>query len=130
MRPPQDYINEALSGLKDFQLDTVNYVMRQFFEAKKNKILIADEVGLGKTIVSRGVVAKMYEKHVSENGIKKPFTVIYICSNQAIAGQNLSKLNFLYGEDASGVIDYSTGDDRLTALAYEPLETKAHSISV
>lgn len=64
MRPPQDYINEALSGLKDFQLDTVNYVMRQFFEAKKNKILIADEVGLGKTIVSRGVVAKMHEKHV------------------------------------------------------------------
>ena len=125
MRPPQDYINEALSGLKDFQLDTVNYVMRQFFEAKKNKILIADEVGLGKTIVSRGVVAKMYEKYVSEKGIKKPFTVIYICSNQAIAGQNLSKLNFLYGEDASGVIDYSTGDDRLTALAYEPLETKS-----
>lgn len=125
MKQAQDYITQALSGLKDFQSETVYYVMRQFFEAGKNKILIADEVGLGKTIVSRGVVAKMYEKHFLEKGIKKPFTVIYICSNQAIAGQNISKLNFLYGEDAEGVVDDSTGDDRLTALAYEPIEIKS-----
>lgn len=125
MNPAQSHIDKALSGLKDFQLETVHYVMRQFFEAGKKKILIADEVGLGKTIVSRGVVAKMYEKHVAANGITKPFTVIYICSNQAIAGQNISKLNFLSGDDALGVVDYSTGDDRLTALAYEPQEIKS-----
>lgn len=119
MKDAQPYIDEALAGLKDFQLETVDYVMRQFFELEKNKLLIADEVGLGKTIVSRGVVAKMYRRHIEIHGTK-PFTVIYICSNQAIAKQNIGKLSFLYGEDAVGVVDNSTEDDRLTALAYEP----------
>jgi hypothetical protein len=31
----------------------------------------------------------------------------YICSNQAIAKQNIEKLNIFYGEDAAQVIDYS-----------------------
>lgn len=119
MKDAQPYIDQALSGLKDFQLETVDYVMRQFFEQGKNKLLIADEVGLGKTIVSRGVVAKMYRRHKELHGTKL-FTVIYICSNQAIARQNIGKLSFLYGDDAVGVVDNSTEDDRLTALAYEP----------
>ena len=48
-----EYIEKALAGLKDFQLETVNYTIKQFFENNKTKMLIADEVGLGKTIVSR-----------------------------------------------------------------------------
>lgn len=119
MKDAEAYIDEALAGLKDFQLETVDYVMRQFFEQDKTKLLIADEVGLGKTIVSRGVVAKMYCRHKKMHGTKQ-FTVIYICSNQAIARQNIGKLSFLYGDDAAGVVDSSTEDDRLTALAYEP----------
>lgn len=120
MKNVQTYIEEALFRLKDFQLDTVNHVMHQFFESDKYKILIADEVGLGKTIVSRGVVAKMYQRHIEKSGIKRAFSVIYICSNQAIARQNINKLNFLNGKAAEGVVDYNTNDDRLTALAYEP----------
>ena len=116
----KEYIEKALAGLKDFQLETVNYTIKQFFENNKTKMLIADEVGLGKTIVSRGIVAKMYEKHLQSSIKTKPFNVVYICSNQAIAKQNIEKLNIFYGEDASQVIDYSSTDDRITALAYEP----------
>jgi len=115
-----EYIEKALAGLKDFQLETVNYTIKQFFENDKTKMLIADEVGLGKTIVSRGIVAKMYEKHLQSSNKNKPFNVVYICSNQAIAKQNIEKLNIFYGEDGEQVIDYSSADDRITALAYEP----------
>lgn len=114
-----EYIEKALAGLKDFQLETVDYTIKQFFENNKNKMLIADEVGLGKTIVSRGIVAKMYEKHLQSSNENKPFNVVYICSNQAIAKQNIEKLNIFYGEDGEQVIDYSSADDRITALAYE-----------
>lgn len=116
----KEYIEKALSGLKDFQLETVDYTIKQFFENDKTKMLIADEVGLGKTIVSRGIIAKMYEKHLQSSNKNKPFNVVYICSNQAIAKQNIEKLNIFYGEDATQVIDYSSTDDRITALAYEP----------
>lgn len=120
----QKHIDHALAGLKDFQLATVEYVIHQFFTKKKTKILIADEVGLGKTIVSRGVVAKMFEMKLAKKGNNIGFNVIYICSNQAIAKQNIGKLNFLQGDDSKGVIDYSSNDDRLTSLSYEPLAEK------
>jgi hypothetical protein len=115
----QSHIDATWSKLKDFQKATVNYTIEQFFEHNRDKMLIADEVGLGKTIVSRGVVAKMFEEHHKERP-EKPFNVIYICSNQAIAKQNIDKLNFLQGDAARNVVDYSSSDDRITALAYEP----------
>ena len=116
----KEYIKKAIAGLKDFQLETVNYTIEQFFEHNKTKMLIADEVGLGKTIVSRGIVAKMYEKHILSKNKSKPFNIVYICSNQAIAKQNIEKLNIFYGENGEQVIDYSSSDDRISALAYEP----------
>ena len=119
MKNIQEHIDATWSKLKDFQKATVEYTIKQFFANGRDKMLIADEVGLGKTIVSRGIIAKMYEKHhgtISE----EPFNVIYICSNQAIAKQNIEKLNFLQGDAAKNIVDYSNNDDRITALAYEP----------
>jgi tRNA A37 threonylcarbamoyladenosine biosynthesis protein TsaE len=72
----KEYIEKALAGLKDFQLETVNYTIKQFFENNKTKMLIADEVGLGKTIVSRGIVAKMYEKHLLSKSKSKTFNMV------------------------------------------------------
>ena len=43
--------------------------------------------------------------------------MIYICSNQALARQNLKKLNFTGNKLA---VDYSHENDRLTGLAYVP----------
>lgn len=110
----EDKIQETINGLKDFQLKTVEYVYEQLYAKNRSKMLIADEVGLGKTIVAKGIIAKAFEKFQRENN-KEVFNVIYICSNLALARQNLKKLNFS-GNNAA--IDYSEEDDRITSLAY------------
>ena len=63
-------IVRAMAGLKDFQRETVEYVFKQMFENNRNNMLVADEVGLGKTIVAKGLIAKAFEKHM-ETGPNK-----------------------------------------------------------
>lgn len=49
----------VLAGLKDFQRATVDYVFERFYGPDPTKrFLVADEVGLGKTLVARGVMAR------------------------------------------------------------------------
>ena len=110
----KERIKETLDGLKDFQTKTVDYVFEQLYKNNRSKMLIADEVGLGKTIVAKGIIAKAFDQFTPTQ-IKKVFNVIYICSNQALARQNLKKLNFTGNPIA---IDYSEEDDRITGLAY------------
>ena len=89
---------KALGRLKNFQRQTVNYVVRRFYKDAHptRRFLVADEVGLGKTMVARGVIAGAIE-HLRDTGIR--IDVIYICSNQAIASQNINRLN-VFDEDA------------------------------
>jgi len=82
-------VTEIEKQLKTFQSASVDYVMEQFYKKHRNKVLIADEVGLGKTIIAKGVIAKSVDKERKE----KAFHVVYICSNQVLASQNISKLN-------------------------------------
>lgn len=81
---------QTLSGLKDFQRATVNRIY-ELFTKGNNRVLVADEVGLGKTLVARGTIARMARYH---NEVLKDdlFKVVYICSNQNIASQNINKL--------------------------------------
>lgn len=122
----KEQVANALGSLKDFQKATVDFVVKQITNGQK-KFLIADEVGLGKTIVAKGIIAKLYEEAYSP---RKDFRVIYICSNQALAKQNLSKLNFIKpqpddeGTYVDDIIEYNYNDDRLTSLAYEPTKEK------
>ena len=53
-------VDRVLAGLKDFQRDTVEYVFQRLYldEDKVSRFLIADEVGLGKTLIARGIIAK------------------------------------------------------------------------
>lgn len=81
----------ALAPLKDFQRRTVDYVFRRMYldEKPTRRFLVADEVGLGKTMVARGVIARAIE-HLQ--GRAERINVLYICSNSAIARQNLNRL--------------------------------------
>lgn len=78
--------------LKDFQRRTVNHVFRRMHHDSPpaTRFLVADEVGLGKTLVAKGIVAKTIE-HL--RGRTKRIDVIYVCSNAAIAQQNVARLN-------------------------------------
>jgi hypothetical protein len=82
----------ALAPLKSFQRRTVDYVFERLYgnQDPVRQFLVADEVGLGKTMVARGVIAKTIEKLWDTT---ERIDILYICSNQAIAAQNINRLN-------------------------------------
>ena len=79
-----------LQGLKDFQRETVDYVDRQLYERDVKRFLIADEVGLGKTLVARGMIAKAIDR-LWDNVDR--IDIVYVCANRDIARQNVNRLN-------------------------------------
>jgi hypothetical protein len=83
---------KTMSQLKDFQRDTADWVFKRLFDEENptNRFLVADEVGLGKTIVAKGVVAQVLQ-HLHGVGDKR-HDIVYICSNSSIARQNIKKL--------------------------------------
>ena len=87
----EELISKRLTG---YQKASVEAICNHF---KTNKTaLLADEVGLGKTEVAKGVIAKMALAHWESNQDKdnaRPFRVAYICPNLNIAEQNFPKLN-------------------------------------
>lgn len=86
--------DRLLEPLKDFQRRTVDYVIRRLYEDPDHgrHFLVADEVGLGKTLVARGVVARMI--HELWPTVAR-IDVVYVCSNTAIAQQNINRLNVI-----------------------------------
>jgi Helicase conserved C-terminal domain len=96
----------VLNGLKRFQRTTVDYVFERFYGPDPvDRFLVADEVGLGKTMVARGLIAKLIE-HLLETTTRR-IDVVYICSNQAIAQQNFSRLAVV-GTHRQPVVDRIT----------------------
>jgi hypothetical protein len=91
---------KILAELKDFQRVTVDYVFRRLYLDKDptNRFLIADEVGLGKTLVARGLIAKAIEHLWDKVG---RIDIVYICSNADIARQNINRLNVTGDDDFS-----------------------------
>ena len=93
-------VPNILRQLKDFQRKTVNFAFKQMFEIKNptRRFLIADEVGLGKTLVARGLIAKAIDHFKDDitSGTRR-YDIIYICSNTEIAKQNINRLNVIGG---------------------------------
>ena len=92
MANPHRNAEKALSVLKDFQRRTVDYVFKRMWgdDPPAHRFLVADEVGLGKTLVARGIVAKTLE-HLWD--LVGRIDIVYICSNASIARQNVSRLD-------------------------------------
>lgn len=103
---------EVLAELRAFQRTTSTYAFSRLYDEDHPSLrfLVADEVGLGKTLVARGLIAQVVE-HLQRLGDKR-VDIVYICSNGAIARQNLRKLN-IAGDDAI------VQADRFTLLANE-----------
>ena len=84
-------VEKVLDGLKDFQRETTDYVFRRLYRDSDHtrRFLVADEVGLGKTLVARGVIARAID--YMWDTVDR-IDVIYICSNADIARQNINRL--------------------------------------
>ena len=89
MNPPD--VETILKPLKPFQRRTVEHAFHRLFVAKDStaRFLVADEVGLGKTLVARGVIARAVEFLWDD---VERIDIVYICSNSSIARANLPKL--------------------------------------
>ena len=83
---------EHLGVLKDFQRATCDRAFEQLYldPGGSGRFLVADEVGLGKTLVARGVIAKTVE-HLWDKVDR--IDIVYICSNADIARQNINRLH-------------------------------------
>ena len=105
----------VMAGLKGFQRDAVDHVIDRFYgeasSAASGRFLVADETGLGKSIVARGVIARAIE-HLQDVDHVDRIDIVYVCSNIDLATQNLRRLN-VTGDKHIGMAT------RLTLLAKE-----------
>lgn len=93
-----EQLRRILAGLKDFQRETVDHVFNRLYgKDPVRRFLIADEVGLGKTLVARGLIAKAI-RELRRGDPGRRIDIVYICSNADLARQNIRKLN-LTGKD-------------------------------
>lgn len=82
-----------LRDLTDFQHRSVHHVFEQFYgPADATRFLVADETGLGKTRVARGLIARAIE-HLQDDDSVRRIDVVYVCSNSDLARQNITRLN-------------------------------------
>lgn len=110
----------VLRGLKDFQRSTVDYVFDRLYldPLASRRFLVADEVGLGKTLVARGLIAKTIDR-LWDTG--KRIDIIYICSNADIARQNIRRLNVSGEEDFTQATRITLLPVSLKGLKNKPL---------
>ncbi|TMO53740.1 DEAD/DEAH box helicase [Pseudoalteromonas phenolica] len=109
-------LDQSLEKLKDFQLETVHRVMSNFADdSHSGRVLVADEVGLGKTVVAKGVIAEMLKDKLNQD-VFKPLSVTYICSNLTLANENKRKLAVFEGREHHQYVS-EPSFSRLTELA-------------
>jgi hypothetical protein len=85
----------ALRGLRHFQRRTVDHVFHRFYVDNEpaDRFLVADETGLGKSMVARGIIAKAIERLDRPDSDVDRIDIVYVCSNSDLAKQNLARLN-------------------------------------
>ena len=93
---------KTMHGLKDFQRATVERI-DYLFRNGQNRVLVADEVGTGKTLIARGAIVKTARMRLEQQD--ELMKVVYICSNTSIANQNIQKLKVSDSARIEGVSD-------------------------
>ena len=93
---------KTIHGLKDFQRATVERI-DHLFRHGQNRVLVADEVGMGKTLIARGAIVKTARMRLEQQD--ELMKVVYICSNTSIANQNIQKLKVSDSARIEGVSD-------------------------
>ncbi|NHB84274.1 hypothetical protein G7085_05635 [Tessaracoccus sp. HDW20] len=113
-------LGRVLAGLKGFQRDAVEHTIDRLYgdPTGSGRFLIADETGLGKSIIARGVVAKAIDLLQGDDSVGR-IDVVYICSNQDLATQNLQRLNVTGDPDVRIA-------SRLTLMARDAARLNSH----
>ncbi|MCB9831813.1 MAG: helicase [Planctomycetes bacterium] len=107
--------------MKPFQRATVDHAFAELNRpGGSGRFLVADEVGLGKTMVARGLIERVVE-HL--RGRRPRIDVVYVCSNQAIARQNVRSL-------MAGLEDAKLIESRLNELALGEAEVERGALNV
>ena len=103
-----------MANPRAFQTATVEAALRAF-RRRNARFLVADEVGLGKTVVAQQIMLRMME---AKSG---PLVVFYVCNSLSIAAQNRRKLLEILPEDERSSAHCRVDVDRLTLVPlYDP----------
>ncbi|MCC7716915.1 DEAD/DEAH box helicase family protein [Janthinobacterium lividum] len=98
-----------MSTPKPFQAAAVDAALKAFEKKRKRNFLVADEVGLGKTVVAKEVAKLMAQKSTGQ------FTIYYIANGQAVSNQNKERVvGFLDDVERSCAVKTP---DRLSLIA-------------
>jgi len=112
-------IQRHLSEPKGFQRATAEAALATLTSNDgARRFLVADEVGLGKTVVARTIIKEMMKRR------RRPLVVFYVSSNLNIAHQNRGKLLELIDTEEERRAA-SAAADRLT-LAANPINRPTH----
>lgn len=121
-------VRAELEPLKAFQRRTVDNAFAHLYTDPHpvDSFLVADEVGLGKTLVARGVIARTVDHLLRVEG-RDQARILYICSNSQIARQNLPKLSMgpsgittVEGAARLTLMNPGSSRSRLTFTAFTP----------
>ncbi len=104
---------------RPFQSATVEAALRAF-NRKQGRFLVADEVGLGKTVVAQQIILKMIEEKRGE------LVVFYVCNNLSIAAQNRRKLLEILPEEERASAHCSVDRLTLVPVTAPPTHRKLH----
>jgi hypothetical protein len=115
-------VDQELKRLKDFQRRTLDTVFQRLYLDTKpaRRFLVADEVGLGKTLVARGVITRTID-HLWDKVDR--VDVVYLCSNSDIARQNVRRLT------PHGIAGVSIAS-RITLLPLAAQDLKSRKVNV
>ena len=99
---------------KPFQIAAIEAALAALTEKDRSpRFLIADEVGLGKTVVAQQIIERLSEKNR-----RAPFVVYYITNGQRVAHQNRGRLvDFLSEEEQKKAVARA---DRLNLIPLLP----------